>query len=526
MESSKIKINLVWFKRDLRVFDHEPLLEAQGVGLPILGFYCYEPSVINYPDFSGRHLDFINESLKELKIALEKINIPLKVFHAELEEVLENLGKFYEIMGVYAHEETGNKITFDRDLRIQSYLKNRGVLFKEFQQFAVVRRLKSRDLWTDYWGKILDIEPLGFPKVWDKKFHEEINFIFNAAPSLTQLHCSNFLSQELLNLKPDHSNIFRQQWYRRQIGGEEIANRILSSFLGFRSVDYKNKLSSPVSAFSQCSRLSPYLSYGNISMRVILKALKTKILEINLVLKSSQDNNPETLRLHRHLKSLSAFQQRLYWHCHFIQKLEDEPEMEFHALSRSLDGLRDNNNLDYLAAWKEGETGFALIDACMKALRETGWINFRMRAMLCSFATYHLWLDWRPVAHYLACLFIDYEPGIHYPQIQMQSGVTGINAIRIYNPEKQLMDQDPHGLFCEYWLGQNFQTRPKIINLESAALEAKNKIFEARKKGQTSADLERILIKHGSRKYLGEKSKKQKSQKDKKTDSGQIDLFD
>lgn len=162
----------------------------------------------------------------------------------------------------------------------------------------------------------------------------------------------------------------------------------------------------------------------------------------------------------------------------------------------------------------------------MKALRETGWINFRMRAMLCSFATYHLWLDWRPVAHYLACLFIDYEPGIHYPQIQMQSGVTGINAIRIYNPEKQLMDQDPHGLFCEYWLGQNFQTRPKIINLESAALEAKNKIFEARKKGQTSADLERILIKHGSRKYLEEKSKKQKSQKDKKTDSGQIDLFD
>mgnify|MGYP000060579292 CR=1 FL=1 len=475
---------------------------------------------MTYPDFSGRHLDFINQSLKELKIALEKLNIPFKVFHGELTQILESLGRFYEIIGVYAHEETGNKITFDRDLCVQAYLKNRGCFFREFRQFAVIRKLKSRDFWTDHWGEILDIDPLGLPNPCPKAFYENINLIFNSAADLNRLSCPDFLSQESLSLSRDRPHIFRQHWYQRQIGGEKIAHRILASFLAFRSLDYQNKLSSPVSAYSQCSRLSPYLSYGNISMRFILKALKTKILEINLILNKAQENNLETLAFQRHLKSLNAFEQRLHWHCHFIQKLEDEPEIEFRSLSRALDGLRENDNHDYLEAWKEGETGFALIDACMKALKETGWINFRMRAMLCSFATYQLWLDWRPVAHHLARLFIDYEPGIHYPQIQMQSGVTGINAIRIYNPEKQFIDQDPQGLFCESWLGQNFQTRPKIINLESATLDAKNKIFEARKKGQTKADIDKILIKHGSRKYAKQKTKSLKN------NPGQTDFFE
>ena len=99
-----------------------------------------------------------------------------------------------------------------------------------------------------------------------------------------------------------------------------------------------------------------------------------------------------------------------------------------------------------------GATGQATVIACIRALIATGWINFRMRAMLMGFTSNYLSLQWRRPALHLTQLFTDYEPGIHYSQVQMQSGTTGINAIRIYSPIKQSVDQDPEGEFIRQWV--------------------------------------------------------------------------
>ena len=207
------------------------------------------------------------------------------------------------------------------------------------------------------------------------------------------------------------------------------------------------------------------------------------------------------------------------WHCHFIQKMEDQPQIEFSNLHSAYDGIRENK-FDYAKfhSWKFGNTGFPMVDACMRSLIATGWLNFRMRAMLISFASYHLWLHWRETSLWLANLFVDYEPGIHYSQVQMQSGTTGINTIRIYNPVKQGNDHDPEGIFVKTWLPELSDISKEYIHtpwlspvsakgyldpivneLSSRKLAAKA-VYEIRKNSDFKKVAKNIYVKHGSRK--------------------------
>ena len=486
------KYNIVWFKKDLRANDHRPLLKASK--LPCICLYALEPIVINHYSFDSAKAQFLKESLLSLEKELKKYGGQLIIIHNDIISILNLLSEQFVLNNIYAHEEISSIEFWQRDKDVNTWCKKHKIEFKEYQQFGVNRPNKNRDGWAKHWH----------------------NFIDQPIDSITKLDSPKQFHQNDIAIL---DNIIKKEKgsFSIQEGGRDAAINTLESFLNKRGLNYASHISSPALAEESGSRLSPYLSFGCLSMKETVNVIEAKLM----TLKTNQDSESKTWK-----KSLRRVLERLHWHCHFIQKLEDEPLLDRLALSPTMQTLIDNSVQDetLLTAWKEGKTGYPMIDACMRYLTQHKWINFRMRAMLVSFASYHLNLDWRVTSKWLARQFLDFEPGIHYPQIQMQSGTTGMNAIRIYSPEKQGIDQDPDGLFIKKYVPElkhcpieyihnpsnippllsfaNFELGTHypypIVDHKTAYKAAKDRVFSIRKE-ISQKEKHDLLKKHASR---------------------------
>ncbi len=495
-------LQLVWLKRDLRIADHAPLAEAATRG-PVMVLYIYEDDMLREPEFDPSHLTFVNRSLEELRGNLRTLGGELLLRRGEATAVLEALWREYRFEALWSHRETGNRRSYHRDLRVQAWAASRQLPWHERKQHGIVRRMKLRDGWSERWLQEME-KPL------------------TPAPSHivspTIADPGDVLSHRAAGLPADSKS-------DAQPAGEKWAHETLHSFLSYRGVNYRADMSSPVEGWDGCSRLSPYLTWGNVSMRQVYHAQRDRVLELKA---QKAEGIPVD---NRWFGSLQSFGGRLRWHCHFMQKLEDEPDIEFENMSRAYDGLREDHfNQGYFEAWCAGQTGYPMVDACMRALLRGGWINFRMRAMLVSFASYQLWLHWRPTSVYLARHFLDFEPGIHFSQFQMQSGVTGINTVRIYSPAKQVLDQDPRGVFIrkyvpelesvpDCWLAEPHRMPPllqqsvgcvigkdypePVVDYKLSTQQAKARLWAVRSGAAAKAEAHRVYLKHGSRRRPG-----------------------
>ncbi len=504
-------VQIVWFKRDLRTIDHEPLALAANNG-PLIPLYIVEPEYWAGPDVSARQWSAIRPALEELNQRLTKLGSPLIIRVGNAVEIFSEIHASHGITSIFAHEETGNAFTFTRDKAVKVLCRSHHIKFIERRQFGVFRALETRDAWAALHNQHMAKELIPEPAKLD---------------TVSGLKTQSLPTAQDLGLGADGCA-------NPQSGSRQNALTLMNSFFGGRGADYRRAMSRPLEGRLACSRLSVALSTGAISMR---ETLQRCYHERRQLAQSAEQERAVPLTA---VDSLVA---RLHWHCHFIQKLESEPELEWraqhpiHEAARNIGPQPDS----LLEAWATGHTGLPFVDACMRSLIATGWLNFRMRAMVQSVASYHLALNWRASGERLARLFTDYEPGIHWSQVQMQSGQTGINIPRIYNPVKQGYDQDPDGTFTRLWLPElakvprRFLQEPwlldanalaaagvnigadypvRVVDHIEAARAAKIKLTAIRAEAGYKTEATGVFIRHGSRKRptSNQKSKAKKAE--------------
>jgi deoxyribodipyrimidine photo-lyase len=478
-------ISVVWFKRDLRLRDHAPLQQAINTRRPVLLLYIAEPDLLADPHYDVRHWRFIRQSIQDMNRQLKPFSGRVVKLSGDALTILANVHQQYHIESLHSHEETGLAKTFDRDRAVADWCKQAGIDWQETPTGAVQRGLMHRRSWDQHWQKVMQTQQID--------------------PDLSRLRPFQPVADDWA---------WPVDWPQKaasfQTGGETEAWKTVHSFFEERGQNYARHMSKPHLSRDSCSRLSPYIAWGNLSIRQVYQHLLA---------------HWQSTGWRRAQQGLSF---RLHWQGHFIQKFESEHRMEFEPVNR---GYADMNYRQGsaaeadLIAWKTGQTGYPLVDACMRAVIETGYLNFRMRAMLVSFLTHHLWLDWRQGVQHLAKQFLDFEPGIHYAQFQMQAAQTGTNTMRIYNPVKQSQDHDPEGFFIRQWvpelsnlpdlfvhtpwtlppldaamidfqLGRDYPE--PIVDIVTTGRYARDRLWQQRKAPDVSAEIDRILAIHVS----------------------------
>ncbi len=398
-------------KRDMRLVDHAPLQAALKVDHRILLLYLYDDFMKQSKLHSERHLRFQLESIYDLNHQLRHYNTRVLSVEGDAVEIFTMLGDQFNVQEVMSYRESGTSDTFLRDKAVQKLLRDKGIRWREFSRTGIKRGSESRQNWSVEWEQ----------QVRRKAFEIELNV-------------AAFVPIERIQQLPlKHIQSAMPQKDAVQPGGRAFALQYLNSFLQDRHRGYFKHISKPEAARYHCSRLSAYIAWGNLS--------------ISEIWRKAQDALAEGSR-----RDLQQFITRLKWQAHFVQKFETDGRIEFENQNVAFNAVRNDLNLQWINSWQEGLTGYPLVDACMRCVAATGYLNFRMRAMVVSFLTHHLWQPWQVGAEWLGAQFLDFEPGIHFPQFQMQAATTGMHTIRIYEPIKQSMEHDPDAVFIRKWL--------------------------------------------------------------------------
>ena len=450
-----------WLKRDFRLIDNPALTAALGEHDRVFPLFIFEPSARAAPETSALHLHAQADAYNGLARAIHEAGGQLALATEEVVPLLGRLHAAKPITHLVSHQETGVSRTYARDLAVADWCAAHGVVWTEHLQAAVFRGSVDRDKRHADWNAFMDtpalpvpagLERLRIPEEYRPRLAHDGPLPASIAP----------VAPPRDKWVPDPTLLGEKEpgeWSAARLGipltdaqhhyvqpvNERAAGVTLRSFMRERAVNYSKGMSSPNTAFYHCSRLSVHFAWGTMTVRTAYQTVKAEVER----LKEVGDAPAKTMA-----RNLRSFLSRLHWHDHFTQRLETEVEMEHRPLNPNFYTLKLANDPVLLEAWLTGATGYPMVDACIRCMATTGYINFRMRAMLTSVAAHMLHLDFRSIDKPMARLYTDYEPGIHLAQLQMQSGMVGINTLRTYSPEKQFLDHDPEAEFVHRWVSE------------------------------------------------------------------------
>ena len=402
----KQKVNIFWFRRDLRLNDNVGFYEALNRDTPVLPIFIFDVNILNKLEKNDARLTFIYETLQNINKKLKaKFNTSISLFNGNPIDIYKRLIQEYNISFVYTNNDY-EPYAKTRDTEIEALLSENNIQFKTFKDQVI---FEKNDIIKSDGKPYLVYTP--YMKRWKETFRKQ-NIKFHPSEKLL----GNLISKEKLpNLTLSDIGFIKSI---QKIEPYIVNSKLIQQYETTRNFPAKDST----------SKLGPHLRFGTVSIREIVKKAITEDNEI--------------------------FWQELIWREFFTQILWHFPYTKHACFKPKYDRIEWRNNEAEFKTWCEGKTGYPLVDAGMRQLNKTGFMHNRVRMLVGSFLCKHLLIDWRWGEAYFAEKLHDYDMASNIGNWQWVAG-TGVDAapyFRIFNPTTQIQKFDKELNYIKKWV--------------------------------------------------------------------------
>lgn len=400
------KVNIFWYRRDLRLDDNTGLKAALQDDLPVLPIFIFDTEILEKLPEDDARVNFIHETLQKMRDKLQdEHGSSIALYHGTPEQVFQNLISEYDIKKVFTNRDY-EPYANERDREIQQILKKNNIEFLDFKDQVIFEKnevvKQDGDPYVVY---------TPYKNTWLDKFRDK---------DLDFHYTSRYLDKLIKNSRLPNLSL-------KDIGFEKSSLEVP----GYRLTpglikDYQKKRDYP--ALAGTSRLGPHLRFGTVSIRQMVREA------------DKQENK--------------TFLEELVWREFFMQILYHFPHTLTNAFKKKYDRIKWRNNEDEFQKWKAGSTGYPLVDAGMRQLNQSGFMHNRIRMLVGSFLCKHLLIDWRWGEAYFAEKLLDYEMASNVGNWQWVAG-SGVDAapyFRIFNPTTQIDKFDKNKEYIREWV--------------------------------------------------------------------------
>lgn len=406
------KVNIFWFRRDLRLEDNVGLYHAIQSGLKVIPVFIFDTDILNrLQDKKDRRVDYIHQALQRIHKELKKHNSGLYVYHGTPMQVLKKIIQDFNVDKVFCNRDYEPK-AIQRDREIADFLLKHHIQLKDFKDQVI---FEKDDILKN------DLSPYTVFTPYSKKWKENLKNIETLTTDLT--HFANYKGpSEIVPLK--------------EIGFEKTELEFTEPELNRDIIDSYGKYRD-FPAMDHTTHLGTALRFGTISIRKCVQyAVKHNEVWLN----------------------------ELIWREFFMQILYHFPDVVHQCFKKKYENIAWRNNEKEFKAWCEGKTGYPIVDAGMRQLNETGFMHNRVRMVTASFLTKHLLIDWRWGEAYFAEKLLDYDLAANNGNWQWAAGC-GCDAapyFRIFNPYEQTKKFDKDSQYISKWLPEDYVEEPVV----------------------------------------------------------------